>query len=1066
MDTTQFVHIHVHTEFSLLDGAARISSLVDKAAQWGMPALAITDHGYMYGCIEFYKCCKSRGIKPIIGCEMYVARKSMLDKTAGLRDEPHHLVLLAENEEGYRNLLKLVTEASLNGFYYKPRVDLELLRQYPKGLIALSACQAGEIPELLLSGEFEKARHKAIEYESIFGKGNFYLELQENGMPGQKELNRLLMQLSESTGIPLVATNDCHYLEKQDWYAHDVLLCVQTGKTYDDPRRLRFQSKELYFKSPSQMISDFAYCPEAIENTLRIADRCSLELEFGKLHLPAFAVPEGRDERTHLRELCQKRLASRYPNPSAEVMARLEHELGVIERMGYSGYFLIVSDFVDYAKRHGIPVGPGRGSAAGSIVAYILGITEVDPLSHGLLFERFLNPERVSMPDIDIDFCYERRPEVIQYVTQKYGADCVAQIITFGTMAARAAIRDVGRVLGFPYMEVDRIAKLVPIGPGVTLQTALEQSPELGAAYRSNEKVATLIDLAAKLEGLPRHTSVHAAGVVITGEPLVNTVPLQRAQEGMVTTQYPMEALEELGLLKMDFLGLRTLTVIDECVKMVNRRERLDLSKLSLDDADTYKLLSCGETAGVFQLESGWVKDFLKSLKPARFEDIVAAVALCRPGPMEQIPEFINAKHAGAHYLHPVLEPILSETYGVIVYQEQIMRIAATVAGFTMGQADILRRAVGKKKRELLDEMQSAFVAGCLRNGYPRELADQLYDLILKFANYGFNKAHAVAYALIAYQTAYLKAHYPAEFMAALMTSVAGAPEKVAMYVEESRRMGVAVLPPDINESLEGFTPTPDGIRFGLGAIKNVGTAAVKNIIAARASRPFRSLADFCSRVDSRVINKRVLESLIKAGSMDSFGPTRSQLLAMIDEAMELSPKAKQQTDGQLSLFEGTELHTPEVKVPQVRELSKAKLLAFEKEVLGLYVSGHPLEQYRHELHSPWLTPLIRLRELPDGKVIQGAGAVVSVRKTTTRRGEPMAFVTVEDFTGSAELVVFPSAFSKCSGWLKSQNLVTFSGRVSRREEQTTIIIIEDMRNLAGERSRTGSVDRSLRSTQ
>lgn len=1065
MKKQRFVHLHVHTEYSLLDGAARIDQLADRAASFDMPALAITDHGYMYGCIDFYKACKSRGIKPIIGCEVYVARNSMLDKSAGLRDEPYHLVLLAADNQGYRNLVKLVTEACLTGFYYKPRVDMQLLEQYSSGLVALSACQAGEIPELLLSGQMEQAKRKALEYQSIFGKGRFFLELQENAMPGQRELNQLLIELSEHTGIPLVATNDCHYLERDDWYAHDVLLCVQTGKTYDDPKRLRFGTRELYFKSQAEMEESFRYCPEAIWNTLEIAEMCQVELEFGKPQLPSFSLPEGYTEGAYLRKLCQERLTSRYPAPSAEVKQRLEHELEVIDRMGYSGYFLIVWDFVNYAKSRGIPVGPGRGSAAGSIVAYLLGITEIDPIAHGLLFERFLNPERVSMPDIDIDFCFERRPEVIQYVTNKYGRDCVAQIITFGTMAARAAIRDVGRVLGMPYGEVDRIAKMVPMTPGMTLAMALEQSPELNLAYQSDQRVKTLIDLAAKLEGLPRHTSVHAAGVVITPRPLVEIVPLQHSQEGTVTTQYSMEALEELGLLKMDFLGLRTLTVINECVKMVNKHTRLDLANIETDDRDTYELLSRGETAGVFQLESGWVRDFLRNLKPSRFQDIVAAVALCRPGPMEQIPEFINARQHGARYLHPALEPILSETHGVIVYQEQIMQIAATVAGFTMGQADILRRAVGKKKKELLDEMEAAFITGCERNGFSPELARQLYDLILKFANYGFNKAHAAAYALLAYQTAYLKAHYPAEFMAALMSSVAGSPEKIAMYVEECRRMGVPVLPPNINESMEQFTPGPRGILFGLSAIKNLGDSAIKHILDARSAGPFRSLVDFCARVDTRVINKRVIESLIKAGAMDVFGLSRSQLLAMVDKAIELSPRAGSRHNGQLSLFQEPGLAELEIPVPKVKELPRNKLLAMEKEVLGLYVSGHPLDQYRNELRQLGTISTAEVEELPDNRPVRLAGTISEVKRITTRNGDPMAFATLEDLTGSIELVVFPSVFTACANWLKPQTIVAVSGRLSRKDEQIKIIV-EELKSLTSNERSQSRVDRGVRSTQ
>lgn len=1038
-----FVHLHVHTEYSLLDGLARIGDIVSRTASLDMPGIAITDHGVMYGVVDFYKACLEQGLRPIIGCEVYLARRTRHDRTPKVDDDPYHLILLAENDEGYKNLIKMVSLASIEGFYYKPRIDMELLQQYHRGLIGLSACIAGDIPRALEEGDFDRAARLARRYRDIFGKDCFFLEIQDNGMPEQEKVNQGLIELSRNTGIPLIATNDCHYVRQDDAYAHDVLLCIQTQASINDEKRLRFKTDQFYLKSPEEMWTAFADVPEALHNTVEVMERCRVEFQFGKPHLPRYPLPEGYDAASYLRKICYERLPSRYGDsgPPAEVLERLEYELATIERMGYPGYFLVVWDFVQYARSKGIPVGPGRGSAAGSLVAYVLGITDIDPLRHGLLFERFLNPDRVTLPDMDIDFCFERRGEVIDYVINRYGSDSVAQIITFGTMAARAAIRDVGRALGFSYAEVDRIAKQVPFQIGMTLDKALEVVPELRRLYSEAEKVRTLIDLARRVEGLPRHASVHAAGVVISRDPLVEHVPLQKMPDGVIVTQFPMGTLEELGLLKMDFLGLRTLTVIQKTVDLVEstRGVKLEINAIPQDDRKTYELLGDGESVGVFQLESGWVRDFLKELRPSRFEDLVASVALCRPGPMEHIPEYLRNKREGARYPHPKLEPILKDTHGIMIYQEQIMQVAAAVAGFSLGQADLLRRAVGKKKREILDEQRESFVRGCVERGLDLESANAIYDLIMKFANYGFNKSHAAAYALVAYRTAYLKANFPTEFMAALLTSVQGNTEKVASYVEECRRMGIDVLPPDINESMADFTVRGNSIRFGLSAVKNVGRAAIDSIIRTRDEEGlFTSFADFCRRVDLKVVNKRMIESLVKCGAFDSLRYRRRQLIQGLDAVLEKAQKTQKARGSRQALFRFQSDLSEEL--PDVDEYPKEELIKMEKSLLGLYVTAHPLSEIPESIRSMANANTGDLKEMEDGTRVSLLGVVTSVKQITTKGGEPMAFVGIEDAVGSAEVVLFPKVYSRCRDRLATDAIVMVEGSVSVQEEEAKVV--------------------------
>ena len=1045
-----FVHLHNHSEFSLLDGASRTESLVRRAKELGMPAVAITDHGTMCGVIDFYKNAKKHGIKPIIGCEVYVAPRARQEKTTVEGEAYYHLVLLAENAQGYRNLMELVSRGHSEGFYYKPRVDKELLRQYNEGLIALSACLAGEIPALLLKGDPAAAEAAAGEYAAIFGKDNFFIELQDHGMPEQKAVNPQLAELAGKLGLGLVATNDIHYIKREDAESHDVLLCIQTGKTADDAGRMRFPTSEFYLKSAEEMASLFAAHPEALANTCRIAERCELELEFGKLFLPEFPIPGGLSPEEYLADLCRQRLPQRYPNHGQAEEERLAYELSIIAQMGFASYFLIVWDFVNHAREQGIAVGPGRGSAAGSIVSYLLGITNIDPLKYGLLFERFLNPERVTMPDIDIDFCYVRRGEIIEYVIGRYGADRVAQIITFGTMAAKAAIRDVGRVLNLPYGDVDRIAKLVPNELGITLARALEVGSELRNLYQSDSEVKKLIDLAMSIEGLPRHASTHAAGVVIAREPLTHYVPLQNSSEGFVTTQYDKDRIEEIGLLKMDLLGLRTLTVITDALTMIkqNRGLTVDIDAIPTDDAKTAVMLAAGDTAGVFQMESSGMTNLVKELKPERFEDLIPLVALYRPGPLGSgmVTDFISGRHGRKKvtYLHPLLEPILKETFGVILYQEQVMQIASTLAGFSLGQADLLRRAMGKKKPEVIAAQRENFMKGAAERGIDHKLAEEVFNLIAHFADYGFNKSHSAAYALVAYQTAYLKANFPQEFMAALLTSIMGANDKVGFYIEECRRMSLAVLPPDINASAAGFTVDGEAIRFGLAGVKNVGDNAIASIVEERDKDDrFTSLVDFCSRVDMRLVNKRVLESLIKCGAFDSLGWKRSQLLAVAETAVEVAAcRQRDRESGQIGLFDdgGCDAGSYEIAAPSLDELPPEELLAMEKEMTGFYVTGHPLDKYRDLMKN--YTPLGQLAEgeWGDGQPIRAAGLVASAKRITTKSGGMMCFLALEDFTGQVEVVVFPRLFEKANPLLLPDAALAVTGKLSVGEETVKII--------------------------
>jgi len=1062
--TRDFIHLHIHTEYSLLDGAARIDKLCRRAEEMGMPALAITDHGTMYGAVDFYKACRRHSIKPIIGCEVYVAPRGRRDRTAGVDDAQYHLVLLAENAAGYRNLIKLVSQGFIEGFYYKPRVDRELLSAHSEGLLAMSACLSGEVASRWLRGDEAGALGALEFYRDCFGKDRFYLELQDHDLPDERRYCRWLVEQAPRYGLDLVATNDCHYVEKSDAEAHDVLLCIQTGKAATDTDRLKFPNDQFYLKSGAEMARLFSEVPQALTVTGAIAERCNFDFEFGNLHLPRFDVPDGSDPSIFLRRLCREGLEARCPGAGPEVRQRLEHELEIIDRMGYAGYFLIVWDFIRYARDRDIPVGPGRGSAAGSLVAYLLRITDVDPLRYGLIFERFLNPERVTMPDMDIDFCFERRGEVIEYVSQRYGREQVAQIITFGTMAARAAIRDVGRALDMPFNQVDRIAKLVPFAIGQSLERALEDSPEFRQTYQEDFQIRRLIDLARELEGLPRHASVHAAGVVISRDPLTDHVPLQRTADEGIVTQYSMEVLEELGLLKMDFLGLRNLTVLNETARHVKETvgTALDVDAIPLDDGPTLELLGQGDTLGIFQLESGWVRDFLRDLKPGRFEDLVASVALCRPGPMENIPQFLENKRGTPSYPHPSLEPILAETYGIIVYQEQVMQVAGSMAGFTMGQADLLRRAMGKKKPELLASMREAFLDGAEGRGVSRAQASEIFDLIDRFAGYGFNKSHATAYALIAYRTAYCKAHYPVQYMAALLTSVMGSHDRLALYIDDCRRHGIAVLPPDVNSSFAAFTvvPAPAGadglvgggasaddgghdsplaIRFGLAAVKNVGRGAIDAIVAARGAGPFTSLREFCERVDARHLNRRMVESLIKAGAFDSLGAHRRQLLEILGLALEGGQQLQRRRQtGQVSFFDmGAEAESafgPAAdELPDVPELGTQERLAAEKEVLGMYVSGHPLADRARELQRLTTTTVAQLGECAEKARVTLGGMVTSVRRLVTRNGDPMAFIGMEDLTGGCEVVVFPRVFEQASACLEPDGIVLVKARVERQ---------------------------------
>ena len=1062
-----FVHLHVHSEYSLLDGACRIGSMMDRVKELGQDAIALTDHGVMYGCIDFYKKAKEAGIKPIIGCEVYVARRGMEDRIYGVDNEAYHLVLLCKDRTGYENLCYLVSQAYLKGFYGKPRVDLKLLRERHEGLIALSACLAGAIAQDLLQEDYDAARSYALELKDIFGEDNFYLELQDHGIPEQRAVNQGIMRLSRELNLPLVVTNDAHYLRREDSVIQDVLLCIQTGKTVDDPKRMKFQTDEFYLKSEEELRQLFPNCPEAFENTAKIARRCNLDFEFHKYHLPSFPVPEGYTNEEFFRKLCEDGFSQRYENPPKEYRERLEYEIGVISRMGYVNYYLIVWDFIRYAKESGIPVGPGRGSGAASIVAYCLHITEVDPMQYGLIFERFLNPERVSMPDFDTDFCQERRGEVIAYVMEKYGSDHVAQIATFGTMAARGAIRDVGRALNFSYGETDVVAKQVPATPHITLEKALETSPRLKEMYNQDERVKKLIDTAMTLEGMPRNTSTHAAGVVITADPVYTYVPLAKNDDTAVT-QYTMTTIEELGLLKMDFLGLRNLTVIQDAQEQIQQvQPDFDISKIPDNDQETFDMLAEGKTQGVFQLESAGITGVCINMHPNSIEDLTAIVALYRPGPMDSIPTFIANKldPKKITYKTPLLEPILKITYGCIVYQEQVIEIFRTLAGYTMGQADNIRRAISKKKHAVIQAERQVFVygdekqgiPGCIANGVSEEAAQSLYDEIVAFADYAFNKAHAVCYAVVSYQTAYLKCHYPRQYMAALMTSVLDSAAKISGYIAECKEMGIATLPPDVNHSFDHFTVEGDAIRFGMGAIKNVGRGLIRTMVAKREEGgPFKSLEDFLQRMGEGELNKRAVENFIKCGSMDCFGYHRSQLLAVYDVMMDsVASSRRRNLDGQMGMFsmlQDTDAAVS-IPIPQLAELKKADLMLMEKETTGIYLSGHPMIDYRPYLKNTQVVPIGVLMEedcpYEDEQIVSVAGIVQTVKLKTTRNNSMMAYVTIEDDTSGVELLVFSKVLSQYGGYLRENQPVVIVGKLSIRDEKEPQIIVNRARPIS-----------------
>ena len=1061
-----FTHLHVHTEYSLLDGSSKIKELPVRAKELGMDSLAITDHGVMYGVIDFYRSCKAAGIKPIIGCEVYVAPGSRFDKEpVGQGDDRYyHLVLLAENNLGYSNLMKIVSKGFTEGFYYKPRVDYEILEKYHEGIICLSACLAGEVARSLTKENYEEAKRAALHYQDIFGKDNFFLELQDHGIPAQKLVNQELMRMSRETCIELVCTNDIHYTYAEDAEAHDVLLCIQTGKTVKDENRMRYEGGQYYCKSPEEMAGLFPYAPQALENTYRIAQRCNVEIVFGETKLPKYEVPEGYDSWSYLLHLCDEGLVRRYGDDAGLHKARLDYELGVIKKMGYVDYFLIVWDFINYAKENGIAVGPGRGSGAGSIVAYSLAITDIDPIRYNLLFERFLNPERVSMPDIDVDFCYERRQEVIDYVVRKYGKDKVVQIVTFGTLAARAVIRDVGRVLDMPYSDVDRVAKLVPNELGITLDKALKGSQDFKELYESDAEVKHLIDMARRLEGLPRNTSMHAAGVVICQKSADEFVPLSRGGDGTITTQYTMTTLEELGLLKMDFLGLRTLTVIQDAVKMINKEHpgSLDINRIDYDDMNVMDLIGSGHTEGIFQLESAGMKNFMKELKPKSLEDITAGISLYRPGPMDFIPKYIKGKNNPQEIVYdcPQLESILSTTYGCIVYQEQVMQIVRDLAGYTLGRSDLVRRAMSKKKASVMEKERQNFiygnkeegVRGCIANGIPEETAKKIYDDMTDFAKYAFNKSHAACYAVVSYQTAYLKCYYPKEFFAALMTSVIANNSKVAEYAFTCRKMGIEILPPDINEGESGFSVSGSGIRYGLSAIKSLGRPIIDAIIQERNSNGcFTGLEDFISRLSGKEINKRTLENFIKSGAFDCFNANRRQMMMVYGAILDsINDDRKSNIAGQMSLFDLFEEHHETVTMPKVPEYPKDELLAYEKEVLGVYVSGHPMDDYEAvwrryitNISSDFINEEDNPPKVEDGQKATIGGMITAKTLKNTKTGKMMAFLTIEDVFGAVEVLVFPKDYEKYKAKTVEDNKVFVSGRVTMNEEENGKLICE-----------------------
>lgn len=1077
MKHSDFVHLHTHTQYSLLDGACRIEDLMKIAQRYKMPAIAMTDHGNMFGAIEFYNEAISHGVKPIIGVEIYVAPGSRFDKTPRrIKETANHITLLAKNETGYKNLMKLVSIGYLEGFYYKPRVDKEVLAKHSEGLIVLSGCLKSKLSQLLFNDKEKEAKEFLAEFNDIF-QGNFYLEIQDNNLPEQKKVLKETIKIAKEFSMPLVATNDIHYINKEDAKAHEALLCLQTQTTLEDPNRMRFRTDEFYFKSPQEMKDIFKEVPESIKNTIEITERCNLQLSFDKVHLPRYNPPDNLKSNEYITNLCMEGARKKFKKITKEIEDRLKYELEIIEKAGFTSYFLMVWDFVKIAKGKGIPVGPGRGSAAGSLVAYTLDITNIDPLKYKLIFERFLNPERISLPDIDIDFCYERRQEIINYVTDKYGKKNVAQIITFGTMAARAVIRDVARVMSFSYNEADKIAKLIPPDPKMTLAKALKIEPLLNDLYKNDDRIKKLIDTSKTLEGLKRHASIHAAGIVISEDELTNHIPLFKTSDDQITTGYDMESLKKIGLIKMDFLGLKTLTVIDKACKIIKRVEGkdVDINNLMMADEKTFKLLSEAKSLGIFQLESSGMRDLLRKLKPEFFEDIIALLALYRPGPIGSglVDEFIKRKHgkAAIKYVHPKLKPILEDTYGIILHQDQIMVIGTKLAGFSLGQADILMRAISKKRPEQMEEMHSEFIKGAVERGINKHSAEEIFGLISHFTGYGFNKAHTSCYAMIAYQTAYLKANYPMEFLAALLTSEKNDSNKIALYIEDTKRFKVKVLPPDINESFSEFTVVKEkrAIRFGLSAIKNVGEGAVKSVIKARLEKGrFESLYDFCKKIDSRLVNRRVIESLNKCGTFDSFGLRRSQIAAMIDKVLEITNSLqKDKISGQLSFFDNLSGHNTfsegAQNAPQIEEWPENQLLTNEKEMLGFYITGHPLARYEKILKFFSKVTASELTSRQDGEIITIAGVIIKTKHTVTKKkGEKMAIIQLEDLTGQVETLIFPRTYSKYANLIKNDAIVFIKGRLNLKEE-TPKIITEEITSIKDVRKKyTSSIEIKL----
>ncbi len=1079
---SNFVHLHIHSEYSLLDGANRIKDLPIRAKELGMDAIALTDHGSMFGTIDFYKACKANGIKPIIGCEVYVAPRSRKDKDPNLDARYNHLILLAKNNDGYKNLAKLVSLGYTEGFYYKPRIDKEALEQYHENLICCSACLAGEVNQAILKNNMEEAKKVALWFKKLFGE-DYYLEIQNNGIKEQVLVNQKLIELSRELDIPLVATNDAHYLKREDAYNHEVLLCIQTGKKMSDEDRMKFETDELYVKSPEEMSDYFKNVPEAIENTVKIAEKCNVEFEFGHTILPNYDVPE--EFETHydyLKKLCDDGIKNRYgENPTKEILERAEFEMNVINQMGYVDYFLIVWDYIHYAKTHNIPVGPGRGSGAGSIVAYAIEITDIDPIKYGLIFERFLNPERISMPDFDVDFCYEKRDQVIDYVCRKYGHDHVSQIITFGTMSARMVIRDVGRVLDVPYAETDKIAKMVPNELHITIKKAMEQNKELRDLYEQNSDMKKMLDIAMALEGMPRQASTHACGIVITKDPVVDYVPLYR-RDDIISTQYIMTTLEELGLLKMDFLGLRTLTVIQDTIELVKANRGIDVEfDKDMNDSKVYKLWQDGNSVGIFQFESQGMTNFMKELKPDCLEDIIAGVSLYRPGPMDQIPRYIANKKDPEHavYTHPALKPILEVTYGCMVYQEQVMQIVRDLAGYSLGRADLVRRAMGKKKLDVMakerenfihgqvDENGNIIIKGCVRNGIDEKSANKIFDEMAEFAKYAFNKSHAACYAVVAYRTAYLKAYYPVEFMAAMLNSFLGNLDKIPAYTEECKRLNIQILKPDINKSYTKFTVDGDKIRFGLGSVKNVGTSAVDEIVAERdRNGQFKDFTDFCERIQETNVNKKCIESLIKAGAFDEFNETRRTLMESFESILDtITSSNKKELEGQVNMFDlgGSDSKEMKYTFKEFPEYSRKELLFMEKEMLGLYISGHPLDNIRHQIEMQTNINSFQMRqmentdeigeeirqEIKDGQMVKYAGIITKIKKKYTKNNKLMAFLTVEDLYGPTEIILFESAYQNCANVLMEDNIVLINGRLSVREDEETKIVANQITEFA-----------------